>query len=580
MLRTKIVCTIGPASREPGILARLIQAGMSVARLNMSHGELEYHAESIQRIRNAAHQVGTAVAILIDLQGPKLRVGQIAGDGVLLQSGQPVRLTTEDITATSERVPVQFKRLPIAVRPGHRILLDDGLLDLVVEAVEDSDVVCRVVTGGVLTSNKGMNLPQADLSIPAITDKDIHHLRFALEQRADWVALSFVRRAEEVLKLKDMIRELSPFGRATPVIAKIEKPEAVDNIDSIIAAADGIMVARGDLGIEASPEAVPMMQKKIIAECNQVGAPVITATQMLDSMIRNPRPTRAEASDVANAILDGTDAIMLSGETAVGKYPVEAVQTMARIAQQVEGQIKPRLALPAGAASYSISDAVCHAATDTVHMLGASAILAPTVGGATARKLAQFRPSCPIIAITPSPVVQHELALYWGVHPLLSRRAPDTDSVIEDAVMTAQGAGLIHEGETVVITAGAIGRLPGATDLIKVYTLARTLVHGQGVGKQVVLGRVRRLEGPLGEDVQVSYDEIVVTSKTDRSFVRALRSAAGLISAEGGEESHCYLLALEIGIPAVVGADKHDSLTDGQWIVLDAERGVVSERPV
>lgn len=578
MLRTKIVCTIGPASREPGVLASLMLAGMNVARLNMSHGSQSYHAENIRRIRAAEAQLARAVAILVDLQGPKLRVGNLGEQGMDLQTGQRVTLTTEDEPATTKRVPVQFKRLPQAVHPGNRILLDDGLLELAVEELNQTEVICRVVTGGLLTSNKGMNLPQADLSIASISDKDVQDLRFAMEQRADWIALSFVRRAEEVLQLKEMIRELSPFGRATPVIAKIEKPEAVDNIDAIIAAVDGIMVARGDLGIETSPEAVPMMQKMIVRKCNKAGVPVITATQMLDSMIRNPRPTRAEASDVANAILDGTDAIMLSGETAVGKYPARAVSTMARIVELVEKEAKPSFAPPSSFRRGTISEAVAHAATDTVHMLDAAAILAPTVSGGTARILSRFRPPCPIIAITPSPVVQHSLALYWGVHPLLSRRAPDTDTVVQDAVHVAQEAGLIHEGDMVVITAGTGGSLPGVTDLIKVHTMARTLAHGRGIGSEKIVGRVRRLEGPLNADVSVTFDDIVVTPRTDRTFVRPLRRAAGLITTEAADDAHCVLLAMELDIPAVTGVADIDVFADGQWIVLDAEQGLVTER--
>jgi pyruvate kinase len=578
MLATKIVCTIGPASQSPEMLAQLIKAGMNVARINMSHGTHDYHAETIRRLRTVAGELGAAVAVLVDLQGPKLRVATLPAEGVQLVAGQSVTLTVEDVPATTELVPVQFKRLPAAVRVGERILLDDGLLELQVQSKDDKNVVCRIVVGGVLTSHKGINLPTAALSINAITSKDEEDLGFALDQRADWVALSFVRQASDVLQLKDMIRQRSPFGRMTPVLAKIEKPEAVANIDEIVEVVDGIMVARGDLGIETSPEAVPLMQKMIIHKCNEAGIPVITATQMLDSMIRNPRPTRAEASDVANAILDGTDAIMLSGETAVGKYPLEAVQTMARIAEQVEAHTRATHVAVSSSASPTISEAVCHAATDTVMVLGASAIIAPTVHGSTVRTLSKFRPPAPIIAITPNPAVQHQLALYWGVHPLLSRRAPDTDTVIQEAVAVALRSKLIQEGETVVITAGTGGLTPGVTDLIKVVKLARTLAHGTGVGASRVVGRIRHLEAPLPDAVYVNHDEIVVASTTDRSFVEPLRNAAGFISADGGPTSHCYLLAVDLGLPAVVGVDNIDVLEEGQWVVLDAERGVVVER--
>ncbi len=577
MQRTKIVCTIGPATQSPEMLERLIKAGMDVARVNMSHGTHQFHAENIRSIRAASHNVGKAVAILVDLQGPKLRVGQMPIEGVLLQNGAHVALTINDVPASNEQVPVQFKRLPLAVEPGDRIMLDDGLLDLVVENKDDANVYCRVVTGGVLTSNKGINLPKAHFSIASISEKDKEDLSFALGQRVDWIALSFVRRADDVHELRELIRQQSEFGRLTPIIAKIEKPEAVDNIQEIVDAADGIMVARGDLGIEVSPDRVPMMQKMIIRLSNQAGKPVITATQMLDSMIRNPRPTRAEASDVANAILDGTDAIMLSGETAVGKYPIESVETMVRIATETEpyARLGP---VSLGSVQHSISEAVCYAATDTANMLRASAIIAPTLSGGTARILSRFRAPSPIIAITPNPAVQHQLALFWGVYPLISRRAPDTDTVIEEAVKTATEAGLVHEGETVVITAGTGGHAAGDTDLIKVYRLAKVLCRGLGVGRDTVPGRVRRLDGPLDEHVVLHRDEIVVTGKTDRTFVHILQHAAGLVTAEGGAESHGYLLAAEQDLPAIVGVENIDALQDGEWIVLDARKGTVLER--
>jgi len=473
MLRTKIVCTIGPASRAPEMLRELMLAGMDVARLNFSHGDQAYHGENIKRIRAAADEVGKPIAILTDLQGPKLRGGEMEGEGVLLASGEEVILTTRPIVGHPGQVPVQYAHLPREVEPGDRILIDDGLLELEVLSAGETDIACRVIAGGLLKSNKGMNLPRASHAIPAITDKDREDLRFVLEQQVDWVALSFVRHSGEVRELKGMIRELSDFGNPVPVVAKIEKPEAVDDIDGIIEAADAIMVARGDLGIETSPEAVPIVQKMIIAKCNAVGKPVITATQMLDSMIRNPRPTRAEASDVANAILDGTDAIMLSGETAVGKYPLESVRTMVRIAQEaergwMEGLAKPR---PLFGPATSTADAVGHAAREMAWDLRAAAIITPTISGHTARLISKYRPHCPIIAVTPSPRVQRQLALYWGIYALLCRRAESTDEIIAGAVRAAQEHGLVKRGDVVVITAGAAGSEPGTTDIIKVQVV-------------------------------------------------------------------------------------------------------------
>ena len=473
MLRTKIVCTIGPASRAPEMLRELMLAGMDVARLNFSHGNQAYHGENIERIRAVAAEVEKPVAILTDLQGPKLRVGEMEGEGVLLVSGEKVILTTRLIVGHGGVVPVQYARLPRDVEPGDRILIDDGLLELEVLSTGETDIACRVITGGLLQTNKGMNLPRASHAIPAITDKDRQDLRFVLEQQVDWVALSFVRSPGEVQELKEMIQELSASCSPVPVVAKIEKPKAVDNIDGIIEVADAIMVARGDLGIETSPEAVPIVQKMIIAKCNAVGKPVITATQMLDSMIRNPRPTRAEANDVANAIFDGTDAIMLSGETAVGKYPLESVQTMVRIAQEaerggLEGLARPRP--PLGPVT-SIADAVSHATYETASDLGAAAIITPTLSGHTPRVISKYRPCCPIIAVTPSPVVQRQLILYWGVRALLSGRTESTDETISGAVRAAQEHGLVKKGDVVVITAGAAGSGPGTTDIMKVQVV-------------------------------------------------------------------------------------------------------------
>ncbi len=581
LLRTKIVCTIGPASRSPEMLAKLIAAGMNVARINFSHGDQAVHAENIARIREASAQAGKPIAILGDLQGPKLRMGIMQEGGVPIDTGETLILTTDPITGAPGRVPVQYEHLPDVVEPGDRILIDDGLLELVVTAVEGKEITTTVVTGGILSSNKGLNLPRAALSIPAITERDRENLAFAIEQGLDWIALSFVRTADEVWDLKASIRTLSAFDHQTPVMAKIEKPEAIANIDAIIAAADGIMVARGDLGIEMSPEDVPMLQKMIIAKCNAAGKPVITATQMLDSMIRNPRPTRAEASDVANAILDGSDAIMLSGETASGKYPLEVVQTMTRIAAVVEADKsrrgEHRLDAKPGR---TFAEAVAHASVETALDLSATAIVSPTIGGRTARVMSKFRPPCPIVAVTPNPLAQRELCLFWGVYPLLSQRAATLDAVINEAVETAQRAGFVNEGDVVVVTGGTVEGASGTTNLMKVHLIERILTRGHGIGERKVIGRVRRLESPVPANLRIEPDEIIVTTCTDRSFLSTLRRAAGLISADGRANAHCRLAAMELGLPAIVGIEGDlDQFTDGQNIVMDSKRGVIFERP-
>ena len=479
--RTKIVCTIGPASRSPERLRELMLAGLDVARLNFSHGDHGEHKENIERIRAAARQVGRPITILADLQGPKLRVGRLVEAGVQLEPGGEATLTTEPVVGkTADALPVQYRGLPRAVRSGDLILLDDGLLELRVLSTTRTTVRCRILVGGVLGSNKGMNLPRTPQDIQSITAKDRADLAFALEQGVDWVALSFVRSAQELIELKRLIAKLNGASRRVPVMAKIEKPEALENIDAIIDHADGIMVARGDLGIEIRPEEVPMAQKALIQACNRAGIPVVTATQMLDSMIRNPRPTRAEASDVANAILDGTDAIMLSGETSIGAFPLEAVRTMARIAQEVErncprdsacGAQMAQAPLAADQAPLTIADAVSHAARSAADNLRAAAIITPTSSGYTARLMSHQRPWMPIIAVTPDAHVQSELGLYWGVIPLAAPRTENTDEMLAQAVRVAQARGLVQAGDTLVLTGGAAGSAPGTTNLMRVLVV-------------------------------------------------------------------------------------------------------------
>ena len=477
--RTKIVATIGPASREPETLVALIEAGVDVARLNFSHGDPETHQENVERIRAAAEDVGRPVAIQVDLQGPKLRVGEVVEAGLALDEGEAATLVVDDIVGrTPQAIPVQNENLPQIVEPGDSILLADGTMELEVESKTESEVHCRVRVGGRLTSNKGINLPGIAADLPTITEKDREDLDHALQWDVDWIALSFVRTAEGIHQLKEMIRERTPEGEdPVPVLAKIEKPQALGNLEAIVDAADAVMVARGDLGIEIPPERVPMEQKRIIEACNEEGIPVITATQMLDSMIRNPRPTRAEASDVANAILDGTDAVMLSGETSIGSYPVEAVRTMMRIVDEVEARRpeRPSRAFhPSGEArSRSIADAVGRAARQAARDLDAAAIITPTLSGYTARVMSRYRPEASIVAVTPDPRVQRRLMLHWGVIPLLAERAENSDEMIEHAVDAALEQGLVEKGDTLVITAGAASSGPGTTNLMRVYLVGR-----------------------------------------------------------------------------------------------------------
>ncbi|MBN1937241.1 MAG: pyruvate kinase [Anaerolineae bacterium] len=472
MRKTKIICTIGPASRAPEILRQMIAAGMDVARLNLSHDNLGVHTENVSGIRAASEEMDRPVAILIDLQGPKLRVGQMQAGGVELIDGQSVTLTTRGIVGESpDALPVQFADLPQVVQPGDRILIDDGMIELQVLSTAAAEVSCLVVDGGILQTNKGMNLPRTPPGISSITPKDRTDLEWAIQQQVDWVALSFVRTADDVRRLKTLIRDLTPPDQPIiPVMAKIEKPQALENIDAIVAEADAMMVARGDLGVEIPAEEVPMAQKRIIRACNAAGMPVVTATQMLDSMIRNPRPTRAEVSDVANAILDGTDAIMLSGETSIGSFPVRVIGTMDRIAREVEGH-RIGLDFISLQDAPTIANAVTRAAREIAHDVNATAIITPTTSGYTARLMSAYRPQSPIIATTADAIVQRQLMLYWGVTPLFAPRASFTDEMIAQAIRVVRDKSLVQIGDTVVITAGASGSAPGTTNLVQVVVV-------------------------------------------------------------------------------------------------------------
>ncbi len=468
MLRTKIVCTLGPASSDEATLRAFIEAGMAVARINFSHGTHQDQAERVKTVRRLAAGLERPLAVLADLQGPKLRVGLLSPEGMHLVQGETVTIVNQPSATGPATIPLPHPDVLHDVQPGDRILLDDGLLELQALDGDEQQVRARVIAGGVLKSRKGLSLPHTNLKMPSITDKDRVDAAFAVEQQADYFALSFVRCGDDVRHLRAYLEEL---GADTPIIAKIEKPEALDCVEEILAASDGLMVARGDLGVEAPAEEVPIAQKRIIHTCNEASKPVITATQMLDSMIRNPRPTRAEASDVANAILDGSDAIMLSGETAVGRYPVEAVRTMARIAEVTERSMPYqdwlRRTSPIG--SRSVMDAIAQVACETAAELGAKAIITSTVSGSTARRVASHRPPTPIVAATPHRATYQRLALVWGVEPLLVDQFADTDAMIVTVVGAARARGLVQDGDLVIITAGVPLGGMGLTNMLKVH---------------------------------------------------------------------------------------------------------------
>jgi len=464
MIKTKIVATIGPATDKEEALRGLLAKGVDVARLNFSHGSREEHGKKISLIRRLATELNKSIAILQDLAGPKIRIGELPPEGIDLEAGDTFILTSRPVEGTKNRVAVTYSDLPREVKPGDHLLLADGLLELIVEATNTTDITCRVNIGGHLTSHKGINLPTSTLKIPSLTEKDKEDLVFGLKHDVDYVAISFVKTAEDILRAKEFIKH---HGKNTPVIAKIEKHEAIENIKAIIDKADGLMVARGDLGVEIPPERVPLIQKKIIAMANQAGIPVITATQMLKSMTASPRPTRAEATDVVNAILDGTDAVMLSEETATGAFPVEAVDFMRRLAQEAELSI-PYESLLHRWPTITISEAVAQASCSLASQLSACAIVVHTQTGMTARHIARFRPRQPIIALTPVETTVRLLNLVFGCFPYLTKTPKNTDEMIEQATEAAQKWGGAKKGDLIVITMGHPAGRKGTTNMLRV----------------------------------------------------------------------------------------------------------------
>jgi len=470
MRRTKIVCTIGPASQAPETLDRLIRAGMNAARLNFSHGTQSEHRQVILTLRHMAAQMKKPIAILQDLAGPKIRIGRIKRGTISLESGAFFTLTTRNVLGDEHEVSVSYPHLPQDVKPGDSLLLSDGALELEVVETSSQDIKCRVVIGGPLSSLKGMNLPTRSIKASILTEKDKQHLAFGIEHEVDYIALSFVRNAEDILEAR---RFMEQHESTIPVIAKIEKHEAVDNIDEIIPVVDGIMVARGDLGVEIPLEKVPLVQKMLIQKANQAGKPVITATQMLRSMVESPRPTRAEVTDVANAVIDGTDAIMLSEETAVGNYPVEAVSMMSKIAEDAESGIPHEVWIERNEPrkKAAVPEAVSYAACKLAGSIQAAAIITFTQSGSTAQLVAKYRPRSPVLAPTPLEKTYRRLALIWGVIPILSEKSQTTDEMIQKTFQAVVESGLIERGQRVVITAGIPVGIPGTTNMIKAEIL-------------------------------------------------------------------------------------------------------------
>ncbi|WP_138498549.1 pyruvate kinase [Nostoc sp. PA-18-2419] len=572
--RTKIVATIGPATSSPEMLKAIIEAGATTLRLNFSHGTHADHQRNIRLIRQTAFELNQPVGILQDLQGPKIRLGKFDNGFIVLAKGDRFTLTNRPVIGTQEISCVTYDYLAEEVPVGAKILLDDGRVEMVVEEInrDKGDLHCRVTVGGKLSNNKGVNFPGVYLSIKAMTDKDREDLMFGLDQGVDWVALSFVRNPQDLIEIKELI---SSTGKQVPVIAKIEKHEAIEQMEAVLALCDGVMVARGDLGVELPAEDVPVLQKRLIATANRLGIPIITATQMLDSMVSNPRPTRAEVSDVANAILDGTDAIMLSNETAVGNYPVEAVATMARIAERIEQEEAQSTVRQLRDARRSIPNAISQAVSQIAEQLGAAAIMTLTQTGATARNVSKFRPHTPVLAVTPHVNVARQLQMVWGVKPLLVLGLPSTGQTFQAAINVAQELKLLSEGDLVVMTAGTLQGISGSTDLIKVEVVTAILGHGIGLGQGSVSGRARVAN--TGMDVSnFNPGDILVASGTNAHFVEAIRKAAGIITEDESLTSHAAVIGLRLGVPVIVGVKQATQvIRDGAILTLDLQRGLI-----
>lgn len=574
--KTKIVCTMGPNLFEKHLIAPLMKAGMNVARFNFSHGTYETHQHYYDEVCRIRDELGLPVATMLDTKGPEIRVRSFKNGRVTLQNGQLFTLTTDEVEGDEERVSITYKELPQDIAVGSSILIDDGLIGMQVERINGADIVCRVLNGGVVSNNKGVNIPNAHLSMPFISEKDHQDILFAIKNGYDFIAASFTRCADDIMQIRHILQENN--CHTINIIAKIENMEGVENIDEILRVVDGVMVARGDLGVEVPLEDVPSLQKKLIQRGIAAGKPVITATQMLDSMIKNPRPTRAEATDVANAIYDGTSAIMLSGESAVGAYPVEAVETMVRIALRAEADMDYiRRFSRDTSASTDVTNAISHATVTSAHDLNASAIITVTKSGSTARILSRYRPACVIVGCTTEKHVWRQLALSWGTVPLMIAEESNTDDLFEHAVDAAVQNGLVHDGELVVLTAGVPLGISGTTNLMKVHVVGHLLSRGLGLhgGKVVApLCVIRNLEK---DAKNFNTGDVIVCHQTTREMFSMLRKSSAIVLEDDNPEGHGAIAGMSLDIPVIIGAKNATNiLKSGAVVTVDGEKGTVS----
>ncbi len=575
MRKTKIVCTLGPATEREETLKQMMLAGMNVARLNFSHGTHEQQKKYADAVKKLRGELGLPVALMLDTKGPEIRTGEFAAP-VVLKAGDRYTLTTREVPGDGTICSVSFPRLPAEVGPGTKILIDDGLIGLKVDSTTDTDILCTVLNGGEVSSHKSINVPGLHLSLPFISEKDRSDIAFAVREDFDFIAASFTRSAQDILDLRGELKKLD--SHKIRLIPKIENSDGVRNIDEILRVSDGVMIARGDLGVEIPFEEIPSIQKQIIKKASNAGLQVITATQMLDSMIKNPRPTRAETTDVATAIYDGTSAIMLSGETAAGAYPVEAVRTMAKIAECTERSIDYAEAfrLRDGAEEPNVTSAISHATCTTAHDLGATAILTVTKSGRTARMISKYRPACPIISGTPDETVLRQMNLSWGVIPILVEEKDNTDELFDHVVCVAKRHGLVRDGDLVVITAGAPLRMSGTTNLLKVQLVGHVLVSGMGASKGSVCGNVCVFQNEEELRRRFKSGDVLVAPETTNSLLPYLKMASALVVERPGMNSHAAIAGMALDKPVIVGAQNATKiLKGGTTVTVDADRGIV-----
>lgn len=577
MRKTKIICTLGPATKDEEILRELMLNGMSVARINFSHGSHEEHKQTIEKVKEIRKRLKLPVALLLDTKGPEVRIGDFENGKIELKQGQTFVLTTNEIIGNETMVSITYKDLIKDVSLGNNILIDDGLLALEIVSLTDTDIVCRVLNDGVISNHKGVNVPGVELRMPFISEKDYEDIVFGIENGFDFIAASFTRTADDILQIRKIFQKYNCYQ--INIIAKIENMQGVENIDEIIRVADGIMVARGDMGVEIPLEDVPVIQKEIIRKVYKAGKQVITATQMLDSMMKHPRPTRAEATDVANAIYDGTSAIMLSGETAAGLYPIEALKTMDKIAERAEEDIDyaSRFRERENINNPDITNAISHATCTTALDLNASVIITVTKSGRTARMISKYRPTCPIIGCSTYEHICRQLNLSWGVIPVQIEEESNTDELFEHAVDAAEKAGYVHSGELAVITAGVPLGISGTTNLIKVHVVGHVLLKGIGLINKKVCGSLCVCQTIKEVKNNFKPNDIIVMKETTNDIIDELKEASAIIVEEEGINCHAAIVGLSLDIPVILAAkNATDILKTGAVVTIDGETGIVS----